>query len=210
MDVKISLTHWIWNDGHDGLASRSQTSSEHILYTEINSNCFKFKCVLNCDRDSVHIRNFCIGCITIINKTRILSVHLTRQNILAFHTFIALAVYPPMGYGFLWGTISPTRTPTPAKPVVLPRGFRYPCQSLMRATYQPLFLYFLGFTPGNRMLRLCASKQHTDNEDATNIGVRGFRTRQGQRLTQNVSRPTLEVLLERYERMRGTKTERYG
>jgi hypothetical protein len=53
-----------------------------------------------------------------------------------------IPAYPPMGYGFLWGTISPTRTPTPAKPVVLPRGFRYPCQSLIAGNPQDLVSRF--------------------------------------------------------------------
>ena len=39
-------------------------------------------------------------------------------------------VYLPMGYGICWGTKSPTHTPTPAKPVNIPWGFCYPCQSL--------------------------------------------------------------------------------
>ena len=35
-----------------------------------------------------------------------------------------------LGYGFMWGTRCPTRTPTPTKPINLPQGFPYPCQSL--------------------------------------------------------------------------------
>ena len=38
---------------------------------------------------------------------------------------------PRHGYGFCWGTESKTRTPTPTKPINLPRGFPYPCQSLI-------------------------------------------------------------------------------
>ena len=37
---------------------------------------------------------------------------------------------PWQGYGFCWGTNTPTCTPTPAKPVNLPQGFPYPWQSL--------------------------------------------------------------------------------
>ena len=35
-----------------------------------------------------------------------------------------------LGYGFKWGMRCPTRTPTPTKPINLPQGFPYPCQSL--------------------------------------------------------------------------------
>jgi hypothetical protein len=44
---------------------------------------------------------------------------------------IHIPAYPLVGYGFMWGTVSPTHTPTPRKPAVLPRGFRYPRQSLL-------------------------------------------------------------------------------
>ena len=41
----------------------------------------------------MHTKKFCVGCITVINKTRICTLHLTGLNIFAFHTFEALAVY---------------------------------------------------------------------------------------------------------------------
>ena len=40
-------------------------------------------------------------------------------------------LYPLVGYGLCWGTKSPTHTPTPAKPVNIPQGFCYLCQSLV-------------------------------------------------------------------------------
>ena len=42
----------------------------------------------------------------------------------------AMALTCKLGYRFKWGMRCPTRTPTPTKPVNLPQGFPYPCQSL--------------------------------------------------------------------------------
>ena len=39
-------------------------------------------------------------------------------------------VYLLVGYGLCWGTKGPTPTPTPAKPINIPQGFCYLCQSL--------------------------------------------------------------------------------
>jgi hypothetical protein len=43
-------------------------------------------------------------------------------------------LYPLHGYGFCWGYGPPTRTPTLAKPVNLPWGFLYLCQSLLKTS----------------------------------------------------------------------------
>ena len=46
------------------------------------------------------------------------------------YIYLCIPAYPRLGYRFRWGYKSPTRTPTPNKPVNLPAGLPYPWQSL--------------------------------------------------------------------------------
>jgi hypothetical protein len=47
-----------------------------------------------------------------------------------FYIIFFVYMYLPVGYGFMWGTVSPTCMRIPSKPVNLPRGLLNPCQSL--------------------------------------------------------------------------------